>query len=520
VTAMPRPAWWPFGRRDAAAVARTDSAPLPEAPTLLDRPPTPLQLAVQQRRADNWTNAHTGVGIAGVDPALQTTFLAQVGISDEEAVALDRADPIAAKVINKPVDEAFRPGFEPEIVEDDAARDTKGKRTGTDERPAEKLKRDVKARWKALGAMKAVRKAWKWSRREGGSAILLGCADIAAAGGMHVPLSPKGKVDLRWLRVLRAADLYPATYYTDPAAEKFDEPETWMVTMGRNGRGSTTIRVHESRLIIFEGVRVVDEAYQGQLHPGFGDSILLRFYRALRRYGTTMSGIEKLLGRFGQPWMKIARLSELFAADRHGELQAALDAYEYAASVFNVRVVDGGDEYGTSAPAVGGLHELVTQVRGELQAAADMPLSILFGDIVGGLGDNATGVKRDWLDTVGSLREEHAIPPLTRITELVIRGIGSGVLPGDWSVVGNPLWHPTTKERAEVEKIDAEIDAMYLTGSVVLPEMVMRRPEVAKRYAIDLAALEELEDARAKVTEEARQVGGEDPEDEDEEDRP
>ena len=40
---------------------------------------------------------------------------------------------------------------------------------------------------------------------------------------------------------------------------------------------------------------------------------------------------------------------------------------------------------------------------------------ILFGDVIGGLGDNSVGVMRAWLDSVAALRDEHAIPPLTRI---------------------------------------------------------------------------------------------------------
>lgn len=506
VEAMPRRWYWPFGR-DAEPVNHTDAADsralLAPSPHGLVGPPSAAaeerarRGAERQRRAD-WANPATGMGMAGVDPALATYYLANNGISDEEAVDLHRTDPIAAKLINKPVDTAFEKGFELEVAEDDAARNSQGQRQGTDARPAQRLKADVEARWRALDVFKVLRKAWKHARREGGAAILLGAADVGAVQGMTAPLAPEGYVDLRWLRVLRARDLWPATYYADPSAPKFDEPETWNVTMmGRNGglAGVPMMRVHESRLIIFEGEKVVDEAYRGQLHPGFGDSVLLRFYRALRRYGTTMAGVEKLLSRFGQPHMKIARLAELMGSDKAGDLNTLLDAYEYAASVFNVRVLDSEDSYGTDAPTVTGLPELLNQVRGELQAAADMPLPILFGDVIGGLGDNSVGVMRAWLDSVAALRDEHAIPPLTRITELIIRGLGTGNLPGDWKVKGCALWHPTAKEQAEVDLIEMQIDTGYLAGTVVTPLQVMRRHEVAERFAIDLAALDQLEAA-------------------------
>ncbi len=497
---------WPlsligFRRADAAPLALPAPEPAP-APAAAPHPRT-------LGRRDNWTNHATGMGMQGSDAALATYFLATTNITDDEAVDLDRVDPIAAKVINKPVNEAFRPGFELEIVEDDTARDATGQRAGTDPRLARQLARDVEARWRALGAEKAVRKAWKWARREGGAAILLGCVDKGAASGMATPLTSDGPVELKWLRVLRARDLWPARYYSDPSAAKFDEPELWSVSMlGKNAAsGTPTMMVHESRLIIFDGEKVVDEAYRGQQHAGFGDSVLLRFYRSLRRYGSTMAGVERLLARFGQPVMKMAQLEKLMAADNVGALHAALDAYEYAASVFNVRVLDASDEYTTTAPSIAGMADLLREVRSELQAAADMPLTILFGDIVGGLGDNNTGAKRDWLDHVAALRQEHAIPPMTTITGLVIRGIGAGKLPGDWKVCGRKLWHPTAKEQVEVEKIEADIDGGYLDRGVVTPMQVMQREAVAKRYAIDQGELADLEAARAAMPEDIRALG-------------
>jgi phage-related protein (TIGR01555 family) len=487
---------WPFSRR-------TDAAPAPP-PAVTPSPATALIEQPTRRTRRDWANPATGMGVAGVDPALATYYLATTGISDEDAVDLHRTDPIAKKFLNKPVDEAFSKGFELEITEDDDARDAKGARKGTDERPAQKLKKDIKAKWKALGALKKVRKAWKWSRREGGSAILLGLVDVGAAAGMAAPVAPEGFANLKWLDVIRARDCWPATHYEDPSEDKYGEVETWSVTRRKNGRSSVTLRVHETRLIIFEGHRVVDEAYRGQLHQGFGDSELLPFFRALRRFGTSMAGIEKLLARFGQPHMKMKGLAELMGPDKEGLLNATLDAYEYAASVFNIRVLDGEDDYGTTAPTVSGLPDLVKLVCSELQAASDMPMTILFGDQVGGLGDNGTAVKRDWLDSVAAQRDEHAIPPLTRITELCFRGLGSGKLPGEWEVKGCQLWHPTAKEQADVDKTEADIDAVYLASAVVTPTQVMRRKPVADRYAIDLAALDALEAAQGDMPDDVR----------------
>src|SRR5690606_34801462 len=140
---------------------------------------------------------------------------------------------------------------------------------GQDEQAAEERKRNIKAAWKRLGVMQALRTALKWERAHGGAAILLGLDDRQTK-----PDQPaRDKAKLRWLRVLRSRDLSPARYYTDPYADKFGEVELWQLSpAGRNGSGSPSpmLLIHESRLIIFGGERATDSVEPGQL-PGFGD---------------------------------------------------------------------------------------------------------------------------------------------------------------------------------------------------------------------------------------------------------
>lgn len=490
---MPWPKLWPFTRR------RSDTAALPAG----DPPAEPKASA---RRDVGWVNHRTGLGMSGLDPALAAVFLAG-SISDEQAIELERGDPIARKVVHKPVDQAMRPGFDLVIKESADGRDTKGRRSGDDQRPALKLERDVRARWKALKVFPAVRKAWKWARREGGAAILVGSPDAA---DMAAPLGRTGRVDIRWLRVLRARDLWPARYYSNPRGEKFDEPELWAVNTASkfgSGGGLPQMPVHESRLWIFPGETVTDEPYPGQLHPGFGDSVLLRFFRVLRRYGSACAGVEALLSKFGEPVLQMEGLASMLAKDKAGEIRAAIEAVEYIASIYRVRLVDAQDKFSREAPSVAGVADLLANVARELAAAADMPVTEIFGDVVGGIGDNSQGPKLAWFDVVAGLRDEHAVPPITWLTELIMRGLGRGQLPDDWEVVGRPLWQASAKEQADTEKVEADIDSAYLDRGVVTPAMVMRRAAVVKRYSIDVTELDALEEALQEVPDDVRTRG-------------
>ena len=483
---------WPFRRAE-----RADAAPAPEAPA-------PAEPARRSVRFDDWMNQITQVGMAGRDPRMQTTFYADV-IPEQIATDIVRGDHIAARVVNKPIDEMFRPGFDLKIVEQDDARGADGARAGTDERPAEKLRKDVVSEWKRLKVMKALRKALKWERKDGGSAILLGINDGSAT--MAAPVNWKaGRFKFDWIRVLRARDLQPVAYYEDPKGEKFDEPMIWRINgTSRNGRMmvATETLIHESRLLIFEGIKVTDEPLNGQL-PGFGDSVLNRFFRVLRRYASSLDSAETLVGSFAEPVWKKEGLAEILADDKDGSFKAYVAAMAYAKSALRVALIDAKDEYSRLTTPVTGLPELIGEFKSELQAAADMPLPVLFGDVVGGLGDQSEGPLRGWYDHLATLREEIAFEPLQYMTRAIFHALG-GKEPADWSIEGRPFWQLSAKEQADIDKLDADTDVALVGATVITSRDVANREKWQLRYGLEPVD----STADVEIPDDVREVDGE-----------
>lgn len=441
--------------------------------------PTP---AADRARADGYVDPYAGHGSTR-DPRWGVYYQCDP-VSDEQAIELVRGSPMAAKIVRKIVNEAFRPGFNLEIAERDDLRTAGGDVAGVDERPADRLKREVTAEWRRLNIPGAISQALKWERQFGGAAILLGLNDSQTKPAQK----PGRNAKLEWLRVLRSRDLTPHRYYEDPYQEKCGEVELWQLNpSSKNGASSTSsmMLIHESRLVVFGGIRVTDENLVGQL-PAFGDSVLMLVQAAVRRYERSLDNTEIVLGRHGEPTWRIEGLAELLSKDKGAGFQTRLAAMERARSALKLRVIDKNDELGASAQPLSGIREIIGIFESDLAAAGDMPVTELFGEAPGiGLGDAGAGPKGVWHANAQAWSNEHAVPPLERISRLLMAGLGGE--PVDWKITQPPRAQTSDKEQAELDKLDADTDIAMVSATVITARDVARREKWQLRYQLEAA---------------------------------
>ncbi len=143
---------------------------------------------------------------------------------------------------------------------------------------------------------------------------------------------------------------------------------------------------------------------------------------------------------------------------------------------------------------MGGLPEMVDRSWQRLASAARMPLTVLMGMSPAGM--NATGESdtRHWYDQVKSYQEHALRPRLLRLVRCIARGLQLDPLA--WDVCFPSLWQTTEKENAELRKLVAETDAMYIDKGVLLPEEVALSRFGASGYStethVDLEAREAM----------------------------
>lgn len=432
-------------------------------------------------RTDAWQDPSTGLGTTR-DGRLWATFVADL-VTAQQAAELVRGDGLAAKLVEDIVDEAFRIGFDLEIKERDQTRGSDGHAEAADDRRAEDLQADVLAAWNNLDVMAKLGLAEKMDRQDGGAAILLGLNDLRTTPEQ----APKANAKLEWLRVVHPSRLRPYRRYSNPYAAKCGEVELWQLipeaVAGMSEAPSAPIFIHEERVIIFSGVRTAGDVYVRYEYDGFGDSVLTRAKAAIRRFCAALDGIELTARRNGEPWWKVKNLAELLAKDKGDGFKKRLAAKEKARGTLKLNVIDSEDEFGMAAAPLTGLKEIVETFKDELAAITGMPRVRLFGESPAGLSDGTKGPQRIWYDAVAAWASVKAVPPLVRITRWIMNGLGGEAL--EWKITPTDPWQMSEKERAELDKLDAETDAVLIQATVITGRDARRREKWQLRYKLE-----------------------------------
>lgn len=432
-------------------------------------------------RVDAWQDGATGLGTER-DGRLWATFVADL-VTARQAAELVRGDGLAAKLVEDIVDEAFRIGFDLAIKERDKTRGRDGEAEAEDQRPAEELQADVLAAWKNLEVLAKLALAEKMDRQDGGAAILLGLTDLRTTPDK----APAGNAKLEWLRVIHPSRLKPAKRYSDPYSAKCGEVELWQLLpetkAGMAESTSEPILVHETRVIIFDGVRTAGDVFTYYEYDGFGDPVLTRAKAAVRRFCSALDGVEIAAKRNGEPWWKVKDLPKLLAQDGGKGFQTRLAAKEKARSSLRLHVVDSEDDFGMAAAPLTGLREVVETFKDELALITGMPRVRLFGESPGGIGDSSKGPQRVWYDFVAAWGTVKAVPPLVRITAWIMNGLGGEAL--EWTIKPTDPWQMSEKERAEIDKLDADTDVALVQATIITPRDARQRDKWQVRFKLE-----------------------------------
>lgn len=444
---------------------------------------------------DGWFNLLTGIGVRGKDKRQDTEFVADV-VTSEEAIEMWRGDDLAARSIETWPNEMLREGFDLLIK--------KGKDEEGDTEDAKDLQEKVESEWERLGLTDSLWFALAWERSQGGGAIILGVND---GQEMQEELNMERVSALDFLTAVEPRDLTPERWYTDPHAPKYGEVAIWRLQPTVPGIGidnaaahAQQTLIHETRLIIFPGIRVTRRPI-GVLR-GWGDSILTRMRSVLRDYNVSWASAAVLLNDFAQAVYKMKGLAELVAQNRSDEFKTRLMAMELARSTVRATLIDAEEDFQRQQTPITGLPKLLELFGSRLAAAADMPLTLLMGQSPGGL--NATGESdvRFFYDRIAAAQVKRLTPAITRITEILFRVLGV-VEPEKWSISFRPLWQLSDAETATARKSQAETDQIYINTQVLSPEDV-----AVSRFGGDDYSYETVVDfeARAEMEREAEEA--------------
>lgn len=345
---------------------------------------------------------------------------------------------------------------------------------------------EVMAQVEDLDVLGKFHEAACYERAYGGAAILVGADD--GAFDLKQPLNLEAIKSVKWLTVLTPRELVPVAWYADPAAPKYGEPEIWRIQREADASSGTMVggkrkvsnldrgaEIHESRLIIFPGIKVSRLQVRSNMAPGFGDSVLVRCNRVLTDFNLSWSSASILLQDFAPSVFKMKDLADLIASDENQIVINRALAIEMSRSTARAVMIDSEEEYERQTTPITGLDAMLEKFCTRLAAAADMPVTLLMGQAPAGL--NATGASdiRFFYDRVKSRQKTKMLPRLKRLLKLIMlakEGPLKGKEPKNWSITFNPLWQLTELEKADLRVKQAAVDKIEIDAAVTTPEEV------------------------------------------------
>jgi phage-related protein (TIGR01555 family) len=428
-----------------------------------------------------------------------------------------------------------------------AARPSSGAIEAEDDDKGQAIVEALEAKLRDLGALDKVREALNYERAYGGGVVLIGAADASARKpyqdghglrldasdkrNLTAPLDEKRIGSIKHLTPLRGGwdgEVIAWSYYNDITSPRYGEPEIYMLrnigvpiarppAPGESPEqiqasydlphltatgGPLTYWVHESRLLVFPGT-AADHFARVQMR-GWGDPIFMKVDEVLSQFGQTWNSIAIIMQEFAQGILKIDGFAKLMATNDPkgmGALRTRALALFMTQSIARSRIIDKNEEFSRVTVPLTGLAEVLEQFTLRMAAAADMPVSLLFGQSPGGLraGDDD---RMFFYDRVKSKQLSNVVPQWRRLLRLLLiakDGPTGGVEPKRWAVEPRPLWQPTEKEVAELRKLVAETDEINIRAQIYTPEEAAASHYGGAKFSMDVTLDLEARHAMANL---------------------
>jgi hypothetical protein len=398
-------------------------------------------------RADAYSNVITGLG-TDRDKSSGGGFQVRGQLGPTILSDVYEQDAIAARIIDRLPDDATREDIT--LTSVDAKVDFEAVLSNLDD----------------LEALNKVGDAWRWARLYGGSLLFMNVND---GNKMDEPLDLAKASKLSSLQVIESQFVLPTKFNPGLGARAFRNPEFYDVVLPL-GTGTNMRKIHRSRVIRFDGVRVPPtRMIQGN---GWGPSVLDRVFTEVSQIGEVMGYSRNIIHDISLMVLQIEGFRDmLIGTDKdQQEARAILESLKYNADNLHMLALDSKDKYIEVARTVSGLTELIDKFVDALVRATEMPRTIILGEQPSGLGSTADAEIRSWYDSVASQQKRVLTPALNRLLEVIFAIRDDNI--SEWVIDYASLWQPSAKEQAETYNAWSQGDERYMLNGVLGEDQV------------------------------------------------
>lgn len=437
---------------------------------------------------DSFANMMTGVGLAKYDKMMHRQVLPGAELPYTDLDNLYRFNGFARKIVDRPVSDALRQGFEFRPVE---------------ARPVNDEFQRALAR---LRFTRHARRLLCWDRAYGGALMV-----VAVDDGLELsePVNEAGIRRVLYLETYDKESVQPWKYDEDALSENFGRPKTYLVSPQiSSGAHRPQFEVHHTRCVVLDGLDVPHRTRA--IKSGWGDSIIQLIYDRLRGLSGAYQSVERIIDEFILGVFKMEDLFSYVEQGREDVLVKRLREIDRSKSVMNSVLIDKEEEFERLASTVTGLEGLLTRLEIALAAVGSQPATLLMGQSPSGMDATGESDLKLYYDLVKDLQRDKLRPVIERVARYVALSLDDefrGTGPVEPAIEFASLWQPTDKERAEIRKLMSEADTNYVTVGVLTEEQVAEARFGGDEYTLDLSIdIDEWRRGREQTLEERAEL--------------
>lgn len=256
-------------------------------------------------------------------------------------------------------------------------------------------------------------KACVWASLYGGVAIL-----VLTEKNTTLPL--KSGQNIEKLVILEQGKVQPKGERNENVFDdNFGKYDIYTV----NGR----IDVHHSRLLF---INAVERPLEEQHNQFWGLSDIEQVYEVLKRYDALSTNTGDLVQESKVDVFKMDGLTNKLAAGFESDIAKAMTSIQLIKSSTNTLLIDKENEYEQKELTFAGLRDLLIEFRNAVAGAAEMPVTILFGQSVSGLASGDEDIQ-NYHESIHGLQESRLRPVFEKL-DPIISTMAVGFCPQDW----------------------------------------------------------------------------------------
>ena len=295
---------------------------------------------------------------------------------------------------------------------------------------------------KKLHLKRRVQDAVTAARLYGGSAIYLN----TKTAKQELPLQV-GKEEVRSLVVLTRNNLTPDQVVRDIDNQYYGRPEFYTLATGDS---AGQVRIHASRLVIFRGAALPEDANAAAQNQGWGDSVLQSTMDAIQQMDSTMANMASLVFEAKVDVLKFSGLASLLEDEGNdATLTRRLSTQAAMKGINGALVIDAEDDYEQKSANFAGLPDVVAKFMDAVAGASRIPVTRLYGRAAVGLSGSGDGDERVYFDRIGHIQATEIQPAMELLDECLIWQ-ALGKRPEEIYFEWRPLRQLTETERADI----------------------------------------------------------------------